>query len=94
MPADLFCAEEYTPADKLKAVERELSYRRHVFPRRVADGRMKQADADHQLAVFEAIRDDYKAQLVAVAYLLDVDGTGSLHACASGDPGAFPVYAR
>lgn len=29
-----------------------------------------------------------------VAYMRDVDGTGSLHPCAKGDPGAFPVYRR
>jgi hypothetical protein len=28
-----------------------------------------------------------------VAFMRDVDGTGSLHACAEGDPGAFPVFA-
>lgn len=29
-----------------------------------------------------------------VAYLRDLDGTGSLHVCAKSDPGAIPVYAR
>jgi len=28
----------------------------------------------------------------AVAYLRDVDGTGSYHVCAWSDAGAFPVY--
>jgi transcriptional regulator with XRE-family HTH domain len=28
-----------------------------------------------------------------VAYLRDLDGTGSLHVCAKGDPGARPVFA-
>lgn len=27
-----------------------------------------------------------------VAYLRDLDDTGSLHVCAKGDPGAIPVY--
>lgn len=27
-----------------------------------------------------------------VAYLRDLDGTGSLHVCAKGDPDAIPVY--
>lgn len=27
-----------------------------------------------------------------VAWLRDLDGTGSYHACAEGDPGSFPVY--
>jgi hypothetical protein len=28
-----------------------------------------------------------------VAYLRDLDGTGSFHVCAKGDPGCFPVFA-
>lgn len=28
-----------------------------------------------------------------IAWLRDIDGTGSLHVCADGDPGAIPVYA-
>lgn len=27
-----------------------------------------------------------------VAYLRDLDGSGSMHVCAKGDPGAIPVY--
>lgn len=52
----------FTAEQKRKAVERELSYRRHVYPRRVSEGRMKQSAADEQIAIFEAIRDDYAAQ--------------------------------
>lgn len=48
-----------------KAVERELGYRRRVFPRRVEDGKMKQADADRQIAMFEQIRDRYMAEAEA-----------------------------
>lgn len=33
-------------------------------------------------------------RLVPVAWLRDLDGTGSLHPAAHGDPGAFPVYSR
>jgi hypothetical protein len=29
-----------------------------------------------------------------IAWLRDLDGTGSLHPCVFDDPGAFPVYAR
>lgn len=91
--ADLFCTDEFTPTDKLNAVERELGYRRRVFPRRVAEGKMRQADATLQLAVFEAIATDYRRRVAPVAFMRDADGTGSLHACAEGDPGAFPVFA-
>lgn len=61
--ADLFCSDEFTPADKLKSVERELGYRRRVFPRRVEMGKMKQADADREIALFEAIAEDYRKRL-------------------------------
>jgi hypothetical protein len=50
-----------TPADKRAAVERELVYRRRVFKRLVEAGKMKQATADTQIAIFEAIRGDYIA---------------------------------
>lgn len=54
-------SDHYTPADKLKAVERELSYRRRVYARRVSEGKMTPALASEQIAVFESIRDDYQA---------------------------------
>lgn len=46
-------------AEKRKAIERELGFRRRVYPKSVADGKMKQAEADHQIAVMEAILKDY-----------------------------------
>lgn len=49
----------HTAADKKKAVERELTFRRRVYPRWIADGRMSQKLADEQIAIFEEIRDDY-----------------------------------
>lgn len=61
--ADLFCGEDFTPADKLKAVERELGYRRRVFPRRVEQQKMKQTDADREIAIFEAIAADYRGRI-------------------------------
>lgn len=48
-------------AEKRKAIERELGFRRRVYPKSVADGKMKQAEADHQIAVMEAILKDYAA---------------------------------
>lgn len=48
-----------TAQDKLEAVQRELTLRRRVYPRRVADGKMTQALADRQVALFEAIEADY-----------------------------------
>lgn len=44
---------------KLKAVQREIDYRQRNYPRWVKDGRMKQADADAQIAIFREIEKDY-----------------------------------
>jgi hypothetical protein len=52
---------------KLKCVERELALRRSVFPKRVREGRMKQAHADHEIACMEAIIDDYRQGRIADA---------------------------
>ena len=54
-------APAFTSAEKLAAVERELTYRRRVYARRVADEKMTQALADRQIALFEAIAADYRA---------------------------------
>lgn len=54
-------APPFTAAEKLAAVERELTYRRRVYARRVADEKMTQAMADRQIALFEAIAVDYRA---------------------------------
>jgi hypothetical protein len=62
--ADLFEPdEEYTTAQKLREVDREIGFRRYVYPRRVAAGKMKQDAADYQIAVFEAIAADYRKRL-------------------------------
>lgn len=49
----------YTAAEKLKAVQRELEFRRYVYPRRVNAEKMTQRQADEQIAIFEAIALDY-----------------------------------
>jgi hypothetical protein len=51
---------QFTFEQKLEAVKREISYRRHVYERRVANGQMTRALADRQIAVFEAIQADYE----------------------------------
>jgi hypothetical protein len=45
--------------EKRQAIERELNYRRRVYPRLVMTHRMSQKLADEQIAVFEEIRLDY-----------------------------------
>lgn len=49
---------------KLKAVERELSFRRRVYARRVDEGKMSKAAMDEEIAVFEAIATDYREAAV------------------------------
>lgn len=51
----------FTAEQKRKAVERELAFRRRVYPRFVEQEKMTQKLADEQIAIFEAIRMDYSA---------------------------------
>lgn len=50
---------EFTQADKLNAIKREIAMRRSVYPRWVNSGKMKQSDADYQIAIMEQIAKDY-----------------------------------
>lgn len=52
----------FTAEQKLRAVDRELGYRRRVFARRVAERKMTQRQMDDEIAVFEAIAEDYRGQ--------------------------------
>lgn len=45
-------------------------------------------------ATVEALSEPTGFSWERVAWLRDMDGTGSLHPCAAGDPGSFPVYAH
>lgn len=49
----------FTAAEKREAVQREITLRKRVYPRRVEAGHMTQSGADYQIKIFEAIRDDY-----------------------------------
>ena len=51
----------FTAEEKYRCAEREVRQRKHVYPRRVAGGHMTQRLADEQIAIMEAIRDDYEA---------------------------------
>ena len=48
---------------KLKAVERELAFRRSLYPKWIAAGRIDQEKATHEIAVMEAIAQDYRDAL-------------------------------
>jgi len=41
--------------EQIVCVERELRYRRNVYPRRVADRKMPAASADKQIELMEAV---------------------------------------
>ena len=46
-------------AMKRACIKRELHLRGRVYPHRVIEGRMTQADADREIAVMQAILADY-----------------------------------
>lgn len=50
-------AELFAPslADEIACVRREIRMREQVYPRRVADGKMKQAIADRELETMRAV---------------------------------------
>jgi hypothetical protein len=64
----------FTTQDKLKAARREIAMRKNVYRKKVHDGRMKQEDADREIAVMQAIADDYAA-------LETVAAPGASHLC-------------
>lgn len=54
--------QRFTAKDKAAAARKESGFRRYVYPRRVADGKMKQADADRQIAIMDEMAADYERQ--------------------------------
>lgn len=50
---------------KIRCVERELRQRERVYPRLVAQQRMRQDQADEEVAVLREILEDYQAQAMA-----------------------------
>lgn len=46
-------SDRFTSRQKQQALAREIGFRRRVYATRVAEGRMKQADADFQIGIFE-----------------------------------------
>ena len=54
--------QTFTPIEKRRDALREVSQRQKVYRRLVHMGRMKQDDADYQIAIMRAIADDYPEQ--------------------------------
>lgn len=50
----------FSRAQKRQGIERELRYRRRVFPKRVAEGKMTKKQMDYEIALYEAIAKDYE----------------------------------
>jgi hypothetical protein len=44
---------------KLKCIQRELAIRKNKYPKMVEKRTMRQAQADHEICVMEAIESDY-----------------------------------
>lgn len=55
--------EGFTTAQLLSVCLRELYFRRRVYPRRVAEGHMKQHVADFQTAAMEALCERLQAEI-------------------------------
>lgn len=51
----------FSNAEKAQECRRELGKRRHVYPRAVSEGKMKQDAADRLIALMEDIQADYEA---------------------------------
>lgn len=50
----------FTATEKREAAEREVKMRQRVYPRWIAANRITQQKADHEIAVMEAIAEDYR----------------------------------
>jgi ATP-dependent Lon protease len=50
----------YTNEEKLKVAEREVKQRFYVYPRRVEGKKMTREKADYEIAVMQAIVEDYR----------------------------------
>lgn len=55
----------FTNKEKAECAARELKMRQRVYPRWVADGKLKQSAADWQIALMEEIANDYSAKAAA-----------------------------
>jgi len=59
-PGDLFPQAEIPLEAQIKCVERELTYRRRVYARRISAGRMSEIFADQQMKLMQAVLETLK----------------------------------
>jgi hypothetical protein len=50
----------FSAGQKRAEAEKEVNYRKRVFARLVAEGKMLQSQADYRLAIMREIADDYR----------------------------------
>lgn len=50
----------FTAAELAKEAQREVQYRRFVYSRRIAEGKMTQHDAERKIAMMERIAEHYQ----------------------------------
>jgi hypothetical protein len=55
----------FTARDKAECAEREVAQRKRVYFRLVGEGKMSGKFADKQIAIMQAIADDYRLQAEA-----------------------------
>lgn len=53
-------SEGFSLSEMAQCATRELSFRRRVYPRLVANGRMKQEVADREIALMEAMKNHFE----------------------------------
>jgi hypothetical protein len=63
MSETIYVRPGFTTLETLKGIRRELAMRNKVYPKWVEAGKMKQSTADYELAVLQAIHDDYQLKL-------------------------------
>jgi hypothetical protein len=54
----------FTNTEKAKEADREVGYRKYVYPRRVMDKKMTQEQADRQIAIMQEIAEEYSVLAV------------------------------
>lgn len=60
---------DYSDLEKLAEIERELRYRRPVYARLVEKNTLSKAKADRQIAIMEAVAEDYRLKVNAMKML-------------------------
>lgn len=53
---------DWTPLQLVECIERELGYRRRVYPKMVASGRMSQDKSDREISQMETIKEKLQSE--------------------------------